>query len=131
MVPVAFCLAPSSTAYFFVYSFCHIFWVCGLFCRLQDPISSCSIVFPLGGEVWSIGLYPYPLDLGFDCWIKQKPPLDIQGSFPLSSMVVTALSEVRYAPGWWRRGPIPFLHCDSDLCPRQIGLEDSQWERSD
>ena len=58
VVLVAFCLAPSCTPYFFVLSFCHIFWVCGLFCRLPDPSSSCSLVFPLAGEVgpqaWTI-----------------------------------------------------------------------------
>ena len=105
MVVVAFCLAPSSTPYFFVLSFCHIFWVCGLFCRLQDPSSSCSVVFPQGVRLVHRLV---PLSPWSGLWLLlfcPEPPLDIQGSFPLALWLSLPCQGWGLLPGWWRRAP--------------------------
>ena len=105
MVVVAFCLALPSTSYFIVLSFCQIFWVCGLFCRLQDPSSSCSVVFPLEGEVGPQACTLIPLIWALIAVIVTHASPKYWGEFPLGSMVVTGLSVWSLIPGLWRRAP--------------------------
>ena len=105
MVLVAFCLAPSSTPYFFVVPFCQIFCVCGLFCRLHDPSSSCSVVFPLGGEVGPQACTLIPLIWVLYAVIVTRASPGYSGALPLGSMVVTALSGVGSAPWLVQKSP--------------------------
>ena len=65
---------------------------------MQDPSSSCSVLFPLEGEVVPQACILTPLVLALIAVIVTRASPGYSGELPLGSMVVTGLSGVGSAP---------------------------------